>query len=75
MEEQTKDLLFKLGQKVRLLRIKNHLSQEGLADKSKVSLLTVGRIERGDSDTKISKIYAIANALDVDISELFNFTF
>lgn len=75
MEEKNKELIFKLGQKIRILRTKQGLSQDDLSEKSKVSLQTIGRIERGENDTKISNICAIANALDVDISELFIFTF
>lgn len=35
----------------------------------------IGQIERGEANVTIKTMINIANALDVEITELFNFTF
>ncbi len=75
MEDKQKTLLFNVGQKIRIERTKRGLSQERFAELTEMSIKTLGKIERGQTDFVISNLISIANALDVDISELFNFTF
>lgn len=48
------------------LRIKKHLSQEGLANKAGVHRTYIGMIERGEKNITIKNICKIANALGVD---------
>ncbi len=75
MKTNKKEFLFNIGQKIRIERTKKGLSQEKLAELTEMSIKTLGKIERGQTDFVISNLISIANALDVDISELFIFTF
>ncbi|MBR2525856.1 helix-turn-helix transcriptional regulator [bacterium] len=75
MKTNQKEILFNIGQKVRIERTKKGLSQEKLAELTDMSIKTLGKIERGQTDFVITNLIAIANALDVEISELFTFTF
>ena len=75
MKTNKKEILFNIGQKIRIERTKKGLSQEKLAELTEMSIKTLGKIERGQTDFVISNLISIANALDIDISELFIFTF
>jgi len=75
MEEKKKQILFNLGQKIRIERTKKGLSQEKLADKTNISVKTIGKIERGQTDCVVSNLIAISIALDIEVKDLFIFTF
>ena len=68
------DLEKKLGAKIAYLRKSRRFSQEKLAEKADISEIYVGEIERGDANPTVEKLKLIANALDVEISELFDFS-
>lgn len=55
---------------IKKLRIAKHLSQEQLAEKAKVSVRTIQRLEAGD-DASISTLNLVAGALGVEVGELF----
>lgn len=61
------------GNKLKELRIEKKFSQEELANSSDVPISQIGRIERGEINTTISTIYAISQALEIEITELFSF--
>lgn len=63
-------LLRQFGERVRARRVARGLSQEALADLAGCSSARVGRIERGEADTGITAVYALARALDVGLDEL-----
>ena len=63
--------LAKFGQKVRVLRKNRNLSQEAFADLAGIDRSYMGHIERGEKNVTLSKIYQIAKALGVEVSELF----
>jgi transcriptional regulator with XRE-family HTH domain len=65
-----RELLRQFGARVRARRRARGLSQEALADRAGCSIARVGRIERGEADTGITAVYALARALDVGIDEL-----
>jgi hypothetical protein len=44
-----------------------------LANDANIPINQIGRIERGEISTSLNTIYKIANALEIDIKELFNF--
>lgn len=69
------DLEKKLGAKIAYLRKSKRFSQAKLAEKADISEIYVGEIERGDANPTLEKLKLIANALNVDVVELFNFTF
>ena len=62
-----------LASKLRMERAKRHLSQEKLAAKSDISLLTVGTIERMENFPSIETMARIANGLDMKLCDLLNF--
>ena len=69
------EILFKLGQSVRYLRLKNSISQEELAFQAGLNLNSISTFERGINNIKIKNLYKIAQALDVDITEILNCKF
>ena len=75
MKNQQKTLFFNIGQKIRIERTKKGFSQEKLAEITNISVKTLGKIERGQTDFVFSNLISISSALDVEIIELFNFTF
>lgn len=67
------DRLLQLGQKIRYERVKRGLSQEELEEKSGVSRRTISEIERGNADIRYTNLFQIAEAFQLQISELLNF--
>lgn len=59
-----------LGANVRTLRIERKLTQEQLADLCDLHRTYVGAIERGDRNVSLKNIVIIAQALNVEPSEL-----
>jgi transcriptional regulator with XRE-family HTH domain len=68
-----KDVGKTFGQKVRDLRRERGFSQEELAARAGVHRTYLGGIERGERNPSLKNIAAIANALGVRLSNLFNF--
>lgn len=62
-----------LGIHVRQLREKKGMSQQDLADDCSITQNQVGRIERAEINTTVKTLVKIANALDVEPKELFDF--
>ncbi len=62
-----------LGIHIRQLREKKHLSQQDLANDCSIPKVQIGRIERAEINTTVRTLLKIANALDVQIEELFVF--
>lgn len=65
--------LKRFGENLRRLRELKGLSQEELYFKANLSKNQVGNIERGEVNTTISTANALAQALGVDLPELFQF--
>ena len=63
----------KLGQQIKQIRESKNLSREDVAFACDFSGSYMGMIERAEYDFKISKLYKIAQALNVDICELIKF--
>lgn len=61
------------GERLRLLRIQQQLTQEQLAEYAKLSVDFVSLIERGRSSPSFDSIEKLARALDVPIQDLFKF--
>ena len=59
------------GINLRRLRLQKNFSQEYLADEAGIPTNQVGRIERGEVNTSISTVNALAKALKIDIADLF----
>lgn len=62
------------GQKVRVLRMSKGLSQEELGYQCGLHRTYIGQIERAEKNISLQNINKIANSLDVEIQELFDFT-
>lgn len=67
------DRLLQLGQKIRYERAKRGLSQEDLEEKSNVSRRTISEIERGNADIRYTNLFQIAEAFNIQLSELVDF--
>ncbi len=67
------EFLIRFGENVKRLRKQKRLSQKQLADRINGDVTKISRIERGEYDFKMSSALILANALDVQICELFNF--
>lgn len=63
--------LLHFGSKVRKIRKLQGISQEKLAELSDTDRSYMGRIERGEKNVTLTKIYQIADALKINITELF----
>jgi transcriptional regulator with XRE-family HTH domain len=61
------------GRKLRELRKSKGLSQEQLAWKADLELSQISRIERGIISAGLSQVFRIAEALEVQARELFDF--
>ena len=69
------ELLFKLGQSIRYLRIKQNMSQEELGFKSGISTNSISAIERGTFNFKIKTLYKLADSLGVCVEAILNCKF
>lgn len=69
------ELLFKLGQSVRYLRMKKGISQEELAFRAELNLNSISTLERGINNVKIKTLYSIAKALGVNVEDILNCQF
>ncbi len=61
------------GVRLREVRKEKGISQENLAFKADLELSQISRIERGIINTSLSQILTIAEALEIDVKELFEF--
>ena len=61
------------GKHLRELRKAQNMSQAQLAFESNIFINQIGRIERGEINTNISYLFALAQALDIEPKELLNF--
>ena len=61
-----------VGQNIKFYRFKLSLTQEQLAEKTKLSTTSISAIENGKADVRISHLHRIAQALDVDVKNLFD---
>jgi len=73
MKQQVKTSLSaraRLAKNLRLLRARDGLSQEALADLVDLHRTYVGSIERSERNVSLDNVEKLASALKVDISEL-----
>ena len=63
--------LRKLGDGIRLERLRQRLSQQDLAEKANISQYQqIGRIERAEINTSVSTLFTILRALDCKLEDL-----
>jgi len=65
-----KHIAIQLGQTVRRLRTERQWSMQKLATIAEIEKTQVFRIEHGKFDVKLSTLYTLAEALNVDVREL-----
>lgn len=66
--------LKKIGQRIRDLRKQKGLSQEQLAEKAGFHFSYIGGVERAEKNITLVNLLKIADALDVQIMDLFMYT-
>ncbi|MDC4990933.1 helix-turn-helix domain-containing protein [Acinetobacter baumannii] len=64
------DLSIKVGQLIRKKRKEKEISQEKLALLCNIDRSYLGRIERGEVNITILKLYEISNVLETDAKDL-----
>lgn len=69
------EILLKLGSKIRYERMRKHISQEKLAELADINMRSISTIECGTTDVKFTTLNKIANALNVELKSLVEFTF
>ena len=67
------DIKKQLGKKIKELRLRAGYSQEELASKAGLHRTYMSDIERGERNVSVENIKKIADALNVDPSELLKF--
>ncbi len=70
MRNTTTDINKKICLKIKLERVKRNWSQEELAEYSKLSVNTIGRIERSQISPTIDTIVQISQAFELDFNTL-----
>lgn len=70
MKEYQKKVVEETGNLIRMTRLKKGLSLEELAIKSNVSAATILKIEKGESNFRMSTFFKIGEALEVNFSTL-----
>ena len=79
-EENNRKLIFDevglrlLAQRLKQLRSEKKITQEELAYRSELTLSQIARIETVKINPTVSTMFRIAKALDVSLSELFDFS-
>ena len=64
------ELAAQIGTKIKSVRKIKSISQERLALLCNIDRSYIGRIERGEVNLTVEKLYEIATALEVDMKEL-----
>jgi transcriptional regulator with XRE-family HTH domain len=70
MASTTADLLERIGSNLRAERVRRHLTQEAVARRSGMGVTQVARMERGETDSGISKYLRVAAAIGIEPTEL-----
>lgn len=73
--EKNRDLEKRFGSKLAYVRKSKKLSQMKLAEIVDLNFNYISQIECGKANITIKTIKIIANALDVDVKDLFDFSF
>lgn len=73
-KKMNKEDFLKLGYKIKYQRGRKGISQLELALKTGLTTRTISRIECGTIDPKYSTLVRISEALEIEITELLNFT-
>jgi len=69
------DLEKRFGAKLAYIRKERKLSQIKLAEIVNMNFNYIGQIERGEANVTMKTIKILANALNIEVKELFDFSF
>lgn len=69
--DSKQEILVRFGERVREIRNEKKLSQEKLGFKANLHRTYIGMVERAEKNITLVNIEKIANALEVNINELF----
>ena len=61
---QTQEILLRMGEQIRLARLRRHLSAELVAERAGISRITLSNIEKGSSSVAIGSYAAVLHALN-----------
>lgn len=67
------NVYLRLGRQIKKLRQEKKWNQEELSYQSQISSSHLGHIERGEQNPTVETLQKIADGLQVEIAELFNF--
>lgn len=73
--DRNKDIEKRFGAKLAYIRKQKKLSQMKLAEIVDMNFNYIGQIERGEANVTIKTMRVLANALDVELKDLFDFSF
>jgi transcriptional regulator with XRE-family HTH domain len=68
---ESQERLVAFGRWVRLLRVSQDLSQEQLGERAGIERAVISRIEQGKVNTGIATLWQLADALGVQVRDLF----
>jgi len=68
-----KSLLLKLAKRIKELRALNNFTQDELSFRAKIGRSTLGNVETAQNDITFTKIYKLARAFNMSLSEFLNF--
>jgi transcriptional regulator with XRE-family HTH domain len=72
--KQDKELLKNVGRRIKDYRKRTGLSQEKLAFACELDRTYIGSVERGERNISVINLSKIANAFDVPVTDLLNFS-
>ena len=61
---QTQEILIRMGEQIRLARLRRHLSAELVAERAGISRMTLSNIEKGSPSVAIGSYAAVLHALN-----------
>jgi transcriptional regulator with XRE-family HTH domain len=73
--EKNFDVEKRFGAKLAYVRKSRKLSQMKLAEIVDMNFNYIGQIERGEANVTIKTMHILANALDIELKDLFDFSF
>lgn len=65
------DLLAAIGANIRAERVRRNLTQEALAGRTGIAVTQLARMERGETDSGITKYLRVAEAIGIGPADLF----
>ena len=64
------NLIQEFAEKVRVMRLEKHISQDALSKLTDIDRSYIGRIDRGEVNITLDKLFKISKALECQPSEL-----